>query len=484
MREMVRTHLKSRFAPNLVSRGLFIFYLLTVLTAVLPYGAVRQIPLSLLAGLVCITGLAALLIEGTPSGGKWLFNCILAAEGLVVVWVLVQIYLFLPGFAVGIDFGTAHAAGTNSAISVERSDSLSTIINLATPGVTFLTGLIILTNDDRRRLLVSCLTIGGGVFALYGIVQLLVFPRTNLFSDKVAYIDSVTATFVNRNSAGTLLGIVCLAAVRQVWTLLPQVRAILANRSLITQRVRDDWLLQRFCLFLIVLALATIALLLTKSRGAVASTGIALVVLSVLLKLSTPTEFAGTSQITQGLRRRLFVATITSVFVVSIAISAFGGRVLLRAESQTQGDSRFCVLPGMLQTASEHPIVGFGAGTFRYAYAPNRDPSCGIYFIWDRAHNVYLEGWITLGAIFFVIFGMAAGALVFCHIVGLRTRRRMCSYPALGLASILLVAIHSMVDFSVQIAGVSTFFSALLAATSAISLGRRSPDGRDVSDAA
>ena len=164
------------------------------------------------------------------------------------------------------------------------------------------------------------------------------------------------------------------------------------------------------------------------------------------------------------------------VFVV-VLLALFAGQAILRAqERRLEDDDRFCILPGIWRAILDHWLTGTGLGTFRTVFSAYRDPACGIFGIFDRAHNFYLEGFLGLG----IIFPLAA-VLVFSVLVkvfwrGLAERRRLRHYVLLGIAATVLVALHAAVDFSLQIPGFAVFFSAFLSAVVAISLGRSHPE--------
>ena len=60
--------------------------------------------------------------------------------------------------------------------------------------------------------------------------------------------------------------------------------------------------------------------------------------------------------------------------------------------------------------------------------------------------------------------------------IGVRRRRHNQSFPAAGVAAGVLVAGHSIVDFSLQIPAVSVVFAAMLGAACAQSRPRSEPE--------
>ncbi len=140
----------------------------------------------------------------------------------------------------------------------------------------------------------------------------------------------------------------------------------------------------------------------------------------------------------------------------------------------TQGvdEARLCVYASTLKAIGENWRFGTGFGTFESVFPIYREAGCGSFgSIFLRAHNIYLEGALGLGAVFapILIGGLA-------HVIGnlrhgIRRRRRMRLASTLGLGAVALVALHGLVDFSLQIPGMAAYFAAYLAAVTTISLG-------------
>ncbi len=108
--------------------------------------------------------------------------------------------------------------------------------------------------------------------------------------------------------------------------------------------------------------------------------------------------------------------------------------------------------------ALEHPVVGWGAGGFRFLFPKYQSkhpeitfvgwrPPPNNYLFWEHAHNDYLQllietGWSGVGMCFF------AGLLAFMSFV---RNRGLLHLPALGLAGACGVTLaHAIVDFPLQ----------------------------------
>jgi hypothetical protein len=447
-------------------------YLLSVLVAVVPFGAVNPIPIAAATAMACLAALTSAFAFGPPTKTRLLFATASILAGITAGWVELQ-SLSSPGYGLANplwhDLKIASLAQAGS-VSIEPADSIAGLSFLAIPFLTFLTGLTVLRSDGDARRFIAILAVGGGLCAIYGLLQFLFFPENNLFFPKTYYLDSLTATFVNRNTAGTFLGLVCLVLVRYVWSLSREISAsgilqdILSNRPI---RAPGRFF---FLAISILLGCSLIALFLTKSRGAIGSSVVALLFLICFLATQSAKPRLGFRA--GSSRKRAFLkATLAGGFLL-LALATFGGRVLLRAEAQGSEDTRYCVLPGIIELAKGQPLLGYGFGTFRYAFPPYRDPKCGVIFVWERAHNFFLEGFVSLGAMFPVILIVGISGLLIAQMVGMRHRQRMRSYSVLGISCMVLVGLHALVDFSLQIPGMAAYFSAIMAATSVISLGR------------
>jgi hypothetical protein len=71
-----------------------------------------------------------------------------------------------------------------------------------------------------------------------------------------------------------------------------------------------------------------------------------------------------------------------------------------------------------------------------------------------------------------LVAGAAVVALIAVLVTGLRTRVHQRYVPAVGIACLVLVAVHGLVDFSLQIPGFAVVLVSVLAAAATVSRGR------------
>jgi O-antigen ligase len=218
--------------------------------------------------------------------------------------------------------------------------------------------------------------------------------------------------------------------------------------------------------------------MLTQSRAGLFVTGLS----SIIYLPYLASQWIAPSSKFVLTRRRLTACGAVALVVVFIAI--FGGRAILRADQRGADDDRFCIWSDTMHSLSDNWLQGTGFGTFRTVFSAYRTSNCGIGGIIDRAHNSYLEGFLTLGILSPIITCLIFLVLLQAFWIGYRGRRRLRHYSLLGCVGTLLAAAHSVVDFSIQIPGFAIFFMAFLANAISICCGREErikENGKDVS---
>ena len=129
--------------------------------------------------------------------------------------------------------------------------------------------------------------------------------------------------------------------------------------------------------------------------------------------------------------------------------------------------------PAQWEAIRDNWKLGTGFGTFRDVFPMYRHAECaGIFGYWDRAHDVYLEGFLGFGILFPIVLVIGVTALVWTLVRGVRLRRSLRHIPIAGLSGLVLTLLHSAVDFSLQIPGFNVYFAAAMAAAVTVSLGR------------
>lgn len=454
-------------------------YCTLVLAAVIPFGLVDATPFAAVAICMFVLSVSALLLFGEPRRGRWVFVWTLLLFIITSAWVVIQtIHMPWPSLVNSIWKDASTLAGASrDTISVAPADTLASLLEIALPVMTFLTGLIIADTDRRARRILMALAIGAGLISLFGLGQFLLFPKVLLTDAKRYYLDSLTAVFVNRNTAATFLGLgfLLLATFAS-----ENGRAYFGFSSAPSGSFNEGlgfWLFTLLCLSCLT------ALMLTQSRAGLVVTGLG----SVFYIPYLASQWKGKrsrlfSQATGSVTRR-WLPAVGAIALVLVFIAIFGGRAILRADQRGTDDGRFCIWSDTMHAISQNWFQGTGFGTFRTVYSAYRTPDCGIGGIVDRAHSAFLEGFLTLGIIFPVVAILISFVLIRAFWIGYRARHRLRHYSILGCSGVLLTASHSAVDFSIQIPGFAIFFMAFLSAVISICCGREERVSKNSSDA-
>jgi O-antigen ligase len=329
-------------------------------------------------------------------------------------------------------------------------------------------GFLVGTSTSRARQLMMVIAWSGAGYAAYGILAHLFDPTHILWREKEAYLDSVTGTFINRNTAAAYFGSCAV-----VWSL------VLWERVRLEKPPGPlDWRAMPARVFSappkkVVLAFAMLflclaAMFMTGSRGGV--------VISLLALLLAFTLF-----FRRDLPHRsgLVTALAAGGAVVLVLLQFMGAGVNARFDIQGLANGgRLETYRATLRMIAANPWLGTGQGTFAFAYPAFRSSNVSIWGVWDRAHNTPLEIAADMGV---PIAALVVGAWMVIFAVlfhGVRIRRRGLIFPAAALAVATLAVLHSLVDFTLQIPGYTIVALSLIGAGLAQSFsGDRSRSG-------
>ena len=343
-----------------------------------------------------------------------------------------------PAWRVAAENGIADASGR---IAV---DAVAPIYALAYPLATLMALLAGYFQAYRRPwcwLILKALVISGSIHALIGILVSIANPGHVLFAQKIAYQNDFTGTFVNRNTAAAYFGVCLLAAAtiafrawQQNWPAgyLPIKEKFLFLLQNLTS-VTGFWTMSA--------AAFLVAVLLTGSRAGTASCIVAAATLLLLL----------VRKVGRAGRGVLIAATAAAAIFI---LELFGtGTILTRVSEGFNENGRYGAWSSSLDIVKDFPLFGTGLGTFMAAFPSYRRDDLGIMQVWERAHNTPLELAVELGL-------PAAAVLVAAWGFGLAMLFRACrkatdapAVPALAVSIMLLVGIHSLVDFPMQVSG-------------------------------
>jgi O-antigen ligase len=306
-------------------------------------------------------------------------------------------------------------------------------------------GLIVGADRESADRTLKAMAWAGAGYAIYGIGNLLLFPAAFLWRERTADLGTLTATFVNRNTAAAYFGS-CAA----VWLVLAmaRVRARLPagpiawrklGRNVYPEGRADPQIIVRFVMFFICLS----AMFMTGSRGGVLSSLFALVVAAVIFFRSDLPRVASLLVVAAG-----FAAVALGLLQI------LGGNVQARIDVEglvEQG--RLEAYRSTLRIIADHPWFGTGLGTFAAVFPPYRSANISIVGVWDLAHSTPLELAAEVGVPLALVTAIGWIVALLVLMRGTRRSRRETIVPHAALAVSLIALLHSSIDFSLQVAG-------------------------------
>ncbi len=392
--------------------------------------------------------------------------------GLGLLWAVVQI-IPAPGFmplhpAWGVASDSLQLP-VSATISINPTETGWAILRWLTAGAV-LTGCYCLARDSvNANLIVKTVLMMACLVGLYGLFRL------SLSFDKILWFDEpdtgyLTSGFINRNSAATFFGMVSLAGFSLVLT---RVRRLIEQTRGLSGRAKTNtwtaslggWLGVELVVFVLLL----VCLMVTGSRGGILFSVTGLLVMLLLYSLRRGGKSA---QPVSGAGWAL-IMVLMGVLVVAVFELA-GVRLMSRLVDQgLESDARTQTYTQTLLAIRDYLWLGSGLGTFQDVYPAYRLDIAPGRQVWDKAHNDYLELVLGLGlpAALLVLSGLAL--LVWRCLRGFYARRRDHQYSAIAVGVSVLVMLHSMVDFSLQMQANTLAYAALLGVGLAQSISTR-----------
>ncbi|QPH55839.1 O-antigen ligase family protein [Pontivivens ytuae] len=442
-----------RSRPN---RTLAVALMALVILAPLPLGSNRPVFWALgalLIGLVGAVYFGALAARGSALRNPVGSFRIPAALGLAYLgWLVLQI---VPLGAVFGSFETTLPSGITVAhdtISIAPGATMLAAMRVAGYGLLFFLLLQAAAHQERARVMATALFLAIVAWAAYGAVALVQLGDSVLLFEKWAYEGSMTGPFVNRNSFATFLAMGFVAGV-----------GLSLERLLGGGGGKRPDLLSAEMLRSYLVALATVlllaALFATNSR------------MGVFAGLAGGTVTVGLFALTrpQVSRKAVVVAALGGLLALAMLLRLYGGGVVERMDNVDESaDIRLALYEQILGLIAARPWTGWGGDTFELAFRAFRDVPVSLDKNWERAHSTYLAHWSETGLIFGSIPLLLVALALYGCIKALR-RDEVKVLPAIGIGVIVTGALHSIVDFSLEMQANAWLFIAFLG----IALARR-----------
>lgn len=376
--------------------------------------------------------------------------------GIVCLWIFFQWLPWMPSQVadpIWESSATTLGLSLRDRISVNPEATLSGLMNLLSYASVFWLTLQLTRNSQRAWSCVRALTLIGATYSLYGIIVFISGNNWILIFPKWAYLDSLTSTFVNRNSFATFAGLALLCAGALLLERLTPYFGI--NQSLHAKLLLIlEELVGKLAWVTGAAVVISVALLMSGSRAGIASTLIGATVLLVIYAAHRRLKF-----------RQAFVI-LPAIAVIGIIIFSASGNVLTKRLGVdylgSSFDVRFNVYEETWKAIQTTPWTGTGFGTFADVFPAYRTPEFITPVLWDKAHNTYLENALELGLPASILLNLALSSLALQALRGALMRKRDALVPALGISASMLVGIHSLVDFSLQIPAVTILYACIM----------------------
>lgn len=166
------------------------------------------------------------------------------------------------------------------------------------------------------------------------------------------------------------------------------------------------------------------------------------------------------------LRGRALILTFGIFVTVIAAFSQSSGAEKLIARFNINGESRLYYWPDVVLVIREYFPVGAGLGAFESVYLPFENLNHLGPGVLTNAHNDYLEILAETGIVGAILYAFFIGVLIFSLRDTLRPERPAVRDMALGSSvAILLILLHSFVDYPLRMLSIETIFAVLCGMT-------------------
>lgn len=362
------------------------------------------------------------------------------------------LFLVFQALPIGPLLGGLASAGLEGIAVVPRTlslapgDTLLMLLRQLSYAAYFFLMLQVANSDIQRRKCLDFLLIIITAYAMIGIGSLRM-GDTILGLQKWAYLGSATGTFVNRNSFATFLAFGAVLATTQLVD-------IIGHWG---EQRRDGEALRR-SLPPIMLYTAALLLILAAVVSSQSRMGFVVTLCGMLAVLGL--AVARNIRLLLGI---LVVVVIGGLAVMTLLMFYGEGLLARLGALERSAEVRVALYTQILELISMRPWAGFGGGAFELAFPLVHQLPVSGDSVWDKAHSSYLALWSEMGLIFgsipIILLGMMAWRLLKSLLAGRGSWRAQ----TVALGAITVGAVHSTVDFSLEIQANTIMFLALIA---------------------
>lgn len=304
-------------------------------------------------------------------------------------------------------------------------------------------------SHSRRLSLIFMQSFLASVTAYVTLAFLIVAPQR--FSEYFHF----THGLVNPNHTANFLCVMLLLTLWQGHRWLRQYRSKHLWRGYLRlpDALKFQYLLQLIFISFSCLLYAS-TLLLTHSRGGIAAGIIAALCFCAILFVKDYQKHKCKQAAEQTkyywlMRLTPLALVLVLLLLVLVPYGNLFSATLLR-EGMLSGD-RPAIYSATLSMIADHPFFGVGAGNFEHVFPLYRSADASTEGLIDKAHSHYLEFAAEFGLIGFLMVITTSVMLLKTLFSQLSRHQERYGLPALGISIWLLCALHSLIDFPLQI---------------------------------
>jgi O-antigen ligase len=413
-----------------------------------------------------IWGVYALVVALTAAGYCWALlrrneslTVPLSSIGdLALPWAMLCVFIAIQcvplGEWLGVMFETRSGEViSGSFLSLAPGQSTLVLLQFGTYGLLFLLFLQVGAKSSRSDQIVRALFWTVVLFAAHGLLDWWVSSEALVRTQQWAASEAATSTFVNRNSFATFLSLGFAAGM-----------AILTARveALATDRHHGLHWPARLLPTILGLCIILAALLATQSRMGLFAGLAGALAITVLWVIKSRGGRLVPSLLVGGL-------LLTGVGLL------YGAGIIERVGSVEQAfDVRWDLYGQIAEMIGARPWLGYGAGAFELAFPLFHTLPVSVDLVWDRAHSSYLTLWSELGLVAGSLPILVIGLIFWRLLVTFVVRAKLSTANVAAVGAIVVAAVHSLLDFSLEIHAVALLFTALIGTGLAASYQRSS----------
>jgi O-antigen ligase len=391
---------------------------------------------------------------------------------LTLIWAIIQTLPIVPQTWTHPLWGmTSELLGKPlpATISLDPWRSEGEILKLASTAMAGWLAYVLARRSDTAALLLDAVIAIGAIYALYAFVLALAgMGQSELFYN-VPYPHSfISGPFMLHNSFATYSGLAAVAALVRMFNLGGDtIVARRGTRQLVLTTMQ--YLFGRGAWVVVATLLAFGGVVASASRAGFAATtcGLFVVAVAALVIARRGRKWAGAGAI---------AAVLPLLLLLVFSAGSLNDRMTQLVDAETPDVVRLALWDAAYRMIGDAPWLGLGLGAFPDAYPLYA--SRIFPYVMDKAHCDYLEFAAGAGLPAALALWSAVAWLAFLCGRGLVRRRRNRHYALIALGAVTLVAVHSAVDFSLQLPAVALSFATLLGigVAQSFSTGRRADD--------